>query len=42
MTQKNYLMQALEPHIQSILEAFAAITYLLHPIVEPLFMEDGN
>ncbi|PMD12778.1 hypothetical protein NA56DRAFT_756286 [Hyaloscypha hepaticicola] len=41
-TQKDYLAQVLAPHIQPILEAFAAITHLLRPIVEPLFMEDGN
>ena len=29
-------------HIQSILEAFTAITHLLRPSAEPLFIEDGN
>jgi transposase len=32
----------LEPYIQGILEAFALVTYTLHPSAEPLFMEDGN
>jgi transposase len=41
-TQKDYLAQVLAPHIQPILEAFAAITHLLRPSAEPLFMEDGN
>jgi transposase len=41
LTQKDYLSQVLE-HIQPILEAFAAVTHLLRPSVEPLFMEDGN
>jgi hypothetical protein len=41
-TQKDYLAQVLQPHIQPILEAFAAVTHLLRPLVEPLFMEDGN
>jgi transposase len=41
-TQKDYLAQVLEPYIQSILEAFAAVTHLLRPSAEPLFMEDGN
>jgi hypothetical protein len=40
--QKDYLTQLLQPHIQPILEVFAAVIYLLRPIVEPLFMEDGN
>ena len=40
--QKDYLAQILQPHIQPILEAFAAITHRLRPLVEPLFMEDGN
>ena len=40
-TQKDYLAQVLS-RIQPILEAFAAITHLLRPSVEPLFMEDGN
>jgi hypothetical protein len=41
-TQKDYLTQLLQPYIQAILEAFSIITHLLHPLVEPLFMEDGN
>ena len=41
-TQKDYLSQFLAAHIQPILEAFAAITHLLCPCAEPLFMEDGN
>ena len=40
--QVDYLSQVLQPHIQGILEAFAAITHLLAPASEPLFMEDGN
>jgi hypothetical protein len=40
--QVDYLCQILEPHIQSIIEAFAAVTHLLAPPTEPLFMEDGN
>jgi len=40
--QRNYLAQVLEAHLQPILEAFAAITHLLRPVAEPLFMEDGN
>jgi transposase len=40
--QTDYLGQILEPHIQSILEAFAEITHQLRPVAEPLFMEDGN
>jgi transposase len=40
-TQKDYLSQVLA-HLQPILEAFAAITHLLRPSAEPLFMEDGN
>jgi hypothetical protein len=39
--QKDYLSQVLE-HLQPILEAFAAVTHLLRPPAEPLFMEDGN
>jgi hypothetical protein len=41
-TQNDYLAQVLQPHVQSILEAFVAVTHLLRPSVEPLFMEDGN
>ena len=41
-TQRDYLAQVLEPHIRPILEAFTAITHLLAPTTEPLFMEDGN
>jgi transposase len=40
--QKDYLSQVLAAHIQPILEAFAAVTHLLRPSAEPLFMEDGN
>lgn len=40
--QMDYLVQILAPHIQGILEAFAAITHALEPSAEPLFMEDGN
>ena len=39
--QPDYLSQVLE-HLQPILEAFAAVTHLLRPPAEPLFMEDGN
>jgi transposase len=42
LKQVDYLAQVLEPHIRPILKAFAAITHLLRPSVEPLFMEDGN
>jgi hypothetical protein len=42
LIQTDYLTQVLEPHIRPILEAFAAITHQLRPLVEPLFMEDGN
>jgi len=42
LVQTDYLAQVLEPYIRPILEAFAAITHLLRPSVEPLFMEDGN
>jgi hypothetical protein len=41
LMQKDYLSQVLE-HIQPILEAFAAVTHLLRPSIEPLFIEDGN
>jgi DDE superfamily endonuclease/Transposase len=41
LTQKDYLAQVLS-RIQPILEAFAAVTHLLCPSAEPLFMEDGN
>ena len=41
-TQKDYLAQVLETQLTPILEAFAAITHLLHPATEPLFMEDSN
>jgi hypothetical protein len=41
LTQKDSLAQVLE-NIQPILEAFAAVTHLLRPSAEPLFMEDGN
>ncbi|PMD53076.1 uncharacterized protein K444DRAFT_619742, partial [Hyaloscypha bicolor E] len=40
--QNNYLSQVLAPHIEGIMEAFAAITHLLRPSAEPLFMEDSN
>jgi len=39
--QTDYLSQVLE-HLQPILEAFAAVTHLLRPPAEPLFIEDGN
>jgi len=39
--QVDYLAQVLE-YLQPILEAFALITHQLRPVVEPLFMEDGN
>ena len=42
LKQVDYLSQVLKPHIRPILEAFVAITHLLRPCVEPLFMEDGN
>ena len=42
LKQVDYLSQILEPHIRPILEAFTAITHLLRPAIEPLFMEDGN
>ena len=42
LTQKDYLAQILEAHIQPILEAFAAVTHALRPSAEPLFMKDGN
>jgi DDE superfamily endonuclease len=42
LKQVDYLSQILEPQIRPILEAFAAITHLLRPCVEPLFIEDGN
>jgi hypothetical protein len=42
MTQKDYLAQVLQAHIQLILEAFVAVTNLLCPSADPLFMEDGN
>jgi transposase len=41
-TQKDYLAQVLERQLTPILKAFAAITHLLRPAAEPLFMEDGN
>jgi hypothetical protein len=41
-TQIDYLSQVLAPHLEGIVEAFAAVTHLLRPSVEPLFMEDGN
>ncbi len=41
-TQKDYLTQLLQLYIQVILEAFSIITHLPYPLVEPLFMEDGN
>jgi hypothetical protein len=41
-TQKDYLTQVLETHLTPILEAFTAITHLLRPAAEPLFIEDGN
>ena len=40
--QKDYLVQVLVPYIEGIVHAFATITHLLRPVVEPLFMEDGN
>jgi hypothetical protein len=40
--QTDYLAQILEAHLTPILEAFAAVTHLLRPCAEPLFMEDGN
>jgi hypothetical protein len=40
--QSDYLTQILEPHIQGFLEDFATITHRLDPMMEPLFMEDGN
>ena len=40
--QVDYLTQILEPHIQTILEAFTLVTHTLRPSVEPLFIEDGN
>jgi len=40
-TQVNYLHQVLS-RIQPILEAFAAVTHLLRPSTDPLFIEDGN
>jgi hypothetical protein len=42
LMQKDYLAQVLAPHIESIVHAFAAVTHLLRPSAEPLFMEDGN
>lgn len=39
--QVDYLTQVLE-YLPPILEAFALITHILRPSVEPLFMEDGN
>jgi len=42
LTQKDYLAQILERHIQPVLEAFAAVTHTLRPSAEPLFIEDGN
>lgn len=41
-TQKDYLSEVLALHIKGIMEAFIAITHLLRPFVEPLFMEDRN
>jgi transposase len=41
-TQKDYLAQVLAPHLEGIVNAFAAITHLLRPSTKPLFMEDGN
>ena len=41
-TQPDYLSQILAPYLEGIMNAFAAITHLLCPIVEPLFIEDGN
>ncbi|PMD23503.1 hypothetical protein NA56DRAFT_569102, partial [Hyaloscypha hepaticicola] len=41
-TQKDYLAQVLAPYLESIVNVFAAITHLLHPSTEPLFIEDGN
>jgi hypothetical protein len=40
--QVNYLSQILAPYLEGIVNAFAAIIYLLVPAVKPLFMEDGN
>ena len=39
--QVDYLAQVLL-YLRPILDAFALITYQLRPVVEPLFMEDGN
>jgi hypothetical protein len=41
-TQRDYLSQILAPYIEGIVHAFALITHLLCPSMEPLFMEDGN
>jgi DDE superfamily endonuclease len=41
-TQKDYLLQVLAPYIKGIVNAFAAVTHLLRPPAEPLFIEDGN
>jgi hypothetical protein len=40
--QRNYLAQVLALYIKGIIEAFAAITYLLRPSAKPLFIEDSN
>ncbi|PVH69288.1 hypothetical protein DL98DRAFT_383181, partial [Cadophora sp. DSE1049] len=42
--QMDYLSQILQPHIESIINAFAIVTHKLRPVglVNPLFMEDGN
>jgi len=40
--QVDYLVQVLKPHIQSFIDDFATITHQLDPVVEPLFIEDGN
>jgi hypothetical protein len=40
--QVDYFAQVLELYIQAILEAFALKTHQLHPIAEPLFIEDRN
>ena len=42
LKQVDYLSQILEPYIQPILKAFAAIIHLLRPSAEPLFIEDSN
>jgi transposase len=41
-TQADYLAQVLAPHIEGFISDFAKITHTLSPIIEPLFIEDGN